>query len=106
MSLFDDAVTAAKTVGKNVSKKAEEIIIISKKKLEAIELENKLSDLYEKLGKIYYLEFEGTAEDLTDENEDHIDVVDEIKTVIDSLKDLRAEIENLTKTNSPNEYKV
>lgn len=98
MNFFDDAVSAAKTVGKSVGKRTEEILIVSKKKLEIIELENKLSKLYEKLGKIYYLNFEGTADDLTDDTEDHMDIIDEIKTVTASINMLRMEIENLSKS--------
>lgn len=97
MSFFDDAVSAAKTVGKSVGRRTEDILIISKKKLEGVELENKLSRLYETLGKIYYLDFEGTADDLTDETEDHTDVINEIKTVIVRLDALRIEIENLSR---------
>ncbi|NLX94512.1 MAG: hypothetical protein GXZ02_11845 [Clostridiales bacterium] len=97
MSFFDDAVSAAKTVGKSVGRRAEEIVIISKKKLEAIELENKLSGLYERLGKVYYLDFEGTADDLMDETEDHADIIDKIKAITVSLDELRTEIENLSK---------
>ncbi len=98
MSFFDDAVSAAKTVGKSVGKRTEEIIIISKKKLDAIELENKLSRLYEKLGKIYYLDFEGTADDLAEEPDDCTDVVAEINQATASLNELRVEIENLSKS--------
>ena len=42
MSFFDDAVDTAKSVGKTVGKRTELLLIISKKKLEAVELENKL----------------------------------------------------------------
>lgn len=98
MSFFDNAVSAAKTVGKSVGRRAEEIIIISKKKLEAIELENKLTGLYEKLGKIYYLDFEGTAEDLAEEPQDHVDIIEDIKRVTICLDALRVEIEDLSKT--------
>ena len=98
MSFFDDAVSAAKTVGKSVGRRAEEIVIISKKKLEAIELENKLSGLYERLGKIYYLDFEGTAEDLAEEPQDHVEIIEDIKRVTICLDVLRAEIEDLSKT--------
>lgn len=97
MSFFNDAVSAAKTVGKSVGKRTEENIIISKKKLEAIELENKLSGLYEKLGKIYYLDFEGTADDLVDDTEDYTEVIDEIKIAISNIEELRTEIANLSK---------
>lgn len=97
MSFFDDAVSAAKTVGKSVGRRAEEIIIISKKKLEAVELENKLTGLYEKLGKIYYLDFEGTADDLADEPDDHFDVIEDIKRVTICLDELRMEIEGLSR---------
>lgn len=98
MSFFDNAVSAAKTVGKSVGRRAEEIIIISKKKLEAIELENKLTGLYERLGKIYYLDFEGTAEDLAEEPQDHVEIIEDIKRVTICLDVLRAEIEDLSKT--------
>ncbi len=97
MSFFDDAVSAAKIVGKNVGKRAEEIVVISKKKLESIELENKLSALYENLGKYYYIENEGTAEDLAEDIEEPFQMMDDIKRVSMRLDELKTEIENLSK---------
>jgi hypothetical protein len=95
MSFFDDAVSTAKTVGKTVSKRTEEIIILSKKKLSAIELENKLSSLYEELGKLYFSVLDGDSEP----DSRNIEIVNEIKQVKKDLEEIRIEIGNLSKKN-------
>ena len=93
MSFFDDAVSTAKTVGKTVGKRTEEIIIISKKKLTAIELENRLQSLYEELGKHYYSLLNGELET----GNRHIEIVDEIERVTIELDEIKTEISNLSK---------
>ncbi|MEI6579597.1 MAG: hypothetical protein WCN92_09075 [Eubacteriales bacterium] len=93
MSFFDDAMFTAKTVGKSVGKRTEEIIIISKKKLSAIEFENKLESLYEELGKLYFSVLNGQPET----NNRHNEIVDEVKRVTIELEEIRIEISNLSK---------
>jgi hypothetical protein len=95
MSFFDDAVSTAKTVGKNVGKRTEEILIISKKKLSAIELENKLSSLYEELGKLYF----SVLDSVPETGSRNIEIVEEIKKVKKDLEEIRIEISNLSKKN-------
>jgi len=95
MSFFDDAVSTAKTVGKNVGKRTEEILIISKKKLSAIELENKLSSLYEELGKLYF----SVLDSVPETSSRNIEIVEEIKRVKKDLEEIRIEISNLSKKN-------
>jgi hypothetical protein len=99
MSFFDDAVSAAKTVGKSVGKRTEEILIISKKKLEAIELENKLNGLYENLGKLYFSDIEGKEGTSAGDTEKYDDIVNDVKKVTIRLDELRIEIEDLSKNN-------
>jgi len=98
MSFFEDAVSAAKTVGKTVSKRTEEILIISKKKLEAIELENKLSNLFEELGKLYFSLLNTNSERGDDDFRGQNDITDEIHKTTCALKELRNEIESLSKS--------
>lgn len=99
MSFFDEAVSAAKTVGKTVGKKTEEILIISKKKLNAIELENKLSNYYEDLGKIYFSVLGGDDAQIDSNIGEQEDLVFNITKTIADLKDIREEIDSLSKTN-------
>lgn len=96
MSFFDDAVSTAKTVGKTVSKRTEEIIIISRKKLSAIEYENKLEKLYEDLGKIYYLiisDQSSSDEKLSEKVKESVKEIDRLKIELEKIKD---EINNLS----------
>ena len=99
MSFFDEAVSAAKTVGKTVGKKTEEILIISKKKLNAIELENKLSNYYEDLGKIYFSVLGEDDAQIDSNIGEQEDLVFNITKTIADLKDIREEIDSLSKTN-------
>jgi len=96
MSFFDEAVSAAKTVGKTVGKKTEEILIISKKKLSAIELENKLSNYYENLGKIYFADLSGNDNEIIDNIIGQEELVINITETIADLKDIREEIAALS----------
>ena len=54
MGLFENAVNTAKSAAKNVGKKAEEVLDLSRNKLNIAELENKLNDSYAALGMLYY----------------------------------------------------
>jgi len=92
MSLFEEAVSTAKSVGKTVGKKTEEIIIISRKKLQAIELENKLENLYEQLGKRYYAILSG--EEAT--GQDDGAAAAEIQKLNEELTALKKDIEDLS----------
>ncbi len=92
MSFFDDAVSTAKTVGKSVGKRTEEIIIISKKKLTAIEFENKIENLYEELGKYYFSILNGNIEDSNKKTE----LKNEIEKATTELETIRIEISNLS----------
>lgn len=92
MSFFDEAVSTAKTVGKTVGKQTEKILLISKKKLIAIELENKLEKHYEDLGKMYYAVLR--AEEPTDKNP--VEIVDEVDRVAAELEEIREEIRALS----------
>ena len=93
MSFFDDAFSTARTVGKTVGKRTEEIIIISKKKLSAVEYENKLESLYEDLGKEYYSVLKGSEIDTEKQNEK----VKEIDMITLELEQIKAEISDLLK---------
>ena len=53
MGLFENAVNTAKSAAKNVGKKAEEVLDLSRNKLNIAELENKLNDSYAALGMLY-----------------------------------------------------
>lgn len=98
MSFFDDAVGTAKSVGKTVGKRTELLLIISKKKLEAVELENKLDRLYAELGKNYREVLKG-SEDYEEEN---AEIAEEIDTTAAGLDAVRSEIDQLTKKNRKN----
>lgn len=93
MSFFDEAVSTAKTVGKTVGKQTEKILLISKKKLVAIELENKLEKHYEELGRMYYAVLR--AEEPTETNP--LEIVDEVNRVSVELEEIREEIRTLSK---------
>lgn len=98
MSIIDDALSAAKTVGRTVGKKTEELLIISKLKLNAIELENKLSNQYEKLGKIAYRKSVGELEDVEEAEEladDEEDIIEEINELSAELEETLRELEEL-----------
>ena len=97
MSFFEEAVSAAKTVGKTVSKKTEELLIISKKKLEAVELENKISKNYEKLGRLYFESVKFESDFSEEEVEDREDIVNETSQLIEKLALLKNELEELSK---------
>ena len=53
MGLFENAVNTAKSAAKNVGKKAEEVLDLSRNKLNIAELENKLNDSYAALTIIW-----------------------------------------------------
>lgn len=98
MSLFDDAVSTAKTVGKTVSKKTEEIIIISRKKLQAIELENKLENLYEQLGKRYCAILLGEEADGLDDSV----FAAEIQKLNEELDAVKKDIDDISRAGKSN----
>jgi len=93
MSFIDDAVSTAKTVGKTVSKKTEEIIIISRKKLQAIELENKLENLYEQLGRRYYAILHGEEGDGQDDSA----IAAEIQKLNEELAAVKKDIDDISR---------
>jgi len=99
MSFIDDAVSTAKTVGKTVSKKTEEIIIISRKKLHAIELENKLDNYYGQLGRRYYAIL--TGEEATAQDEDGAAAA-EIQKLNEELAAVKKDIEDLSHAGKSN----
>lgn len=93
MSFIDDAVSTAKTVGKTVGKKNEEIIIISRKKLQAIELENKVENLYEQLGRHYYAILQGEQPDGQDDDT----LAAEINKLNEELAAVKKDIEDISR---------
>ncbi|NLP47598.1 MAG: hypothetical protein GX345_01480 [Clostridiales bacterium] len=94
MSFFDDALITAKAVGETVGKKAEGLLIISKKKLEIIETENRLSKNFEKLGRLYFDSLNFDTSNLTDDV-DKDNLVDETTVLSEKLSRLKEELKDI-----------
>ena len=93
MSFIDDAVSTAKTVGKPVGTKTAEITINSRKKLQAIELENKVENLYEQLGRHYYAILQGEQTDGQDDDT----LAAEINKLNEELAAVKKDIEDISR---------
>ena len=93
MGLFENAVNTAKSAAKNVGKKAEEVLDLSRNKLNIAELENKLNDSYAALGMLYYNYLENGTTDPGREQE-LVHVIDEANAAIKDLKETINELRN------------
>ena len=85
MGLFENAVNTAKSAAKNVGKKAEEVLDLSRNKLNIAELENKLNDSYAALGMLYYNYLENGTTDPGREQE-LVHEIDEANAAINELR--------------------
>lgn len=93
MGLFENAVNTAKSAAKNVGKKAEEVLDLSRNKLNIAELENKLNDSYAALGMLYYNYLENGTTDPGREQE-LVHEIDEANAAIKDLKETINELRN------------
>lgn len=92
MGLFENVVQTARTAAKTVGKKAEEVIDLSKRKLNVSELEDKLEEAFGELGEIYYKVLKGeTVQDGETE-----DIVNKIEDLKQQLEDAREELAKLS----------
>lgn len=78
MGLFEDVVINAKSALNVVGKKAGKIVDVSKLKISAVEIQNKISKLYEELGRCAYKSFKDGKE---------LSCVEEYAKKIDALKE-------------------
>lgn len=91
MEFLDNAVTKAKEVFDVACKKTGEAVTIQKQKFDIGTEENKVSKLYEKLGKIYFESFKDTQV----ENEEMSGLIEEIKEKNKKIELLKEEINTL-----------
>lgn len=78
MGLFEDVVINAKSALNVVGKKAGKIVDVSKLKISAVEIQNKIAKLYEELGRCAYKSFK---------NGNTLSCVEEYAKKIDILKE-------------------
>lgn len=86
MGIFEDVVINAKSALNVVGKKAGEIVDVSKLKINAVELQNKISKEYENLGKCVYEAYKKNK-DLTQCTPKHIKIIDSIKKELDEANE-------------------
>ena len=89
MGVFEDAVLSAKSLAKAVSGKAEKFIDISKKKLNAAELNNRLEKFYAALGKLYF----DAEKNGTDHEAENQQLMTEIESISNELNEINASIQ-------------
>ena len=84
MGLFEDVVINVKSALNVVGKKAGKIVDVSKLKISAVEIQNKISKLYEELGRCAYKSFKDDKEpSCIEEYAKKIDVLKEEYVSID-----------------------
>ncbi len=86
MDFFDTALNKAKEALEIVSQKTEEVVNIGKQKYNIASLENQCNKSFKVLGKLYYDKYKGTEIEDT-----------ELKFLVDSITQTKAEIEALKK---------
>ena len=91
MSMFEDALTSAKTVADATCKKAGEVVSIARKKMEIMDLESRLEKLYGAIGKFYV----DTQKNQVDHKDECNQIISEIGCLIGKISKKKSEIDNL-----------
>ena len=96
MGLFEDVVVNAKSMANAFGKKANEVIDISKLKISATDINNKINDKYQELGKTIY-ETKKAGKSACDVVKEKIAEIDNLKIQLETIKEQISLLKNKLK---------
>lgn len=99
MNVIDEAVSKAKTAADFTAKKASELVEITKANLKIMDTQNTIDKAYQEIGKMVFEASKGNGE-FSEEIDEKIAVIDELKLKLAELKDTVATLKGIIRCTS------